>query len=92
MSPNDALKESKRLEVLKNVERYKSEIKVGKTKNEKFELGQRVLVKNEVKQNKMDEEFLLGGTIKKKIYDSIYEIIVENDRLYKRHVSQLRGV
>jgi hypothetical protein len=89
MSPNDAVQNKNKDEVLKNVPKYKKEFK--KQRNKKsFVLNQNVLVKNETKRTKMDEEFNGEGIIIERMSGKTYKVKMKNGNCIVRHVSQLK--
>jgi hypothetical protein len=88
MSPNSACLPENETIVLENSIKYEKEFK--EKKCFEFKVGNKVLLKNENKRTKMDDEFSEEGTIKNKIGNNIYEIIFSNGKTTKRHASQLK--
>jgi predicted nuclease of restriction endonuclease-like RecB superfamily len=93
MAPDEALKEENYNRVVENVERYKKEF-LGKNRGiVKLKVGQKVLIKNEERLGKMDDEFREEGVVIENVYGDIYKIrIGRNDKFkfIKRHISQLK--
>ena len=90
MSPDEALKEENWEKVKKTQEKYQKEFK--ERKLESFEIGEKVLIKNELMKGNMDDQFKEKGTIMSKISENIYEIEDENKKIHRKLTSQLRGI
>lgn len=89
MTPNEALLEENHEQVMKRQEEYNKEYEKYNKKEEVFEVGDRVLLKNEHKKNKMDFEYKDQGVFTAKLYKNVYEIESENGVKSKRHAKQL---
>ena len=63
MAPNEAVKPENREKVLENSGKYKKEFK--EKLIEGFDQGEALLIRNENKKNKMDDEFKVEGKIVK---------------------------
>lgn len=88
-TPKEALKPENR-ETVKLVSRkYKQEFG-GKKVKEVLEIGDRVYIKNEVKKNKMDNEFNEQGEVICREGDTSYKVRNSKGRELVRHISQLR--
>lgn len=91
MTPEEALIESNREKVLLNSEKYKREFKRNRRRLQNFKDGQKVLIKNENKSNKMEDTFKENGIVLRKISKSEYEIEVGKGKVIRRHARQLRA-
>lgn len=89
MSPNDANMEENHPNVIKQQETYTKEFGDNRRNIESLNSGDKVLIKNEVKSNKMDNEFESEGEIIKRLSDNTYRVKVNSKRLI-RHTSQLK--
>ena len=90
MSPNEATREENFKKVLENQEKYKKEFKPKRFKV--FNIGDSVLIKNECKGDKMQDEFKEKGKIKTRLKHNAYEILLEDGSMLRRHSSQLRNL
>ncbi|KRH91851.1 putative LTR transposable element, partial [Pseudoloma neurophilia] len=88
MSPNEAVKPENREIVLENSEKYRKEFK--ERKIERFNEGDAVLIRNENKKNKMDDEFKVEGKIEKILDTDKYLVKDKLGKEFLRHGSQLR--
>ncbi|KAG0437574.1 Pol polyprotein [Dictyocoela muelleri] len=74
--------------VLDNSRKYEKEFKF---KNlSKFNLNDEVLIRNEIKKSKMDNEFYKRGIVVKKIRNNTYKILFRDGKELIRHSSQLK--
>lgn len=89
MSPKEAMKGENREGLLERQEKYKNEFKEKKLR--KYEIGSKVLIKNEQKKDKMDDEFRESGEIRKALNHDAYEVLLEDGSMLRRHSSQLRN-
>lgn len=89
-SPNEALKEINFEKIYKNVQKYKKEFKKERGNKREYKCGEKVFIKNELKENKMDEEFNGIGVVVKNDYGDIYVIEDEKGCFIRKHVSQLK--
>ncbi|KRH94226.1 putative transposable element [Pseudoloma neurophilia] len=88
MSPNQALLPKNYDKVLQNSLKYAKEFKEG-TFHE-FNIGDSVIIKNENKNDKMDDEYKqIGKVIRKDIHHS-YRIQLEDGSILKRHSLHLK--
>ncbi|KAG0420594.1 hypothetical protein EQH57_0083 [Dictyocoela roeselum] len=90
MTPENALLDKNRDEVIKISRIYKKEFK-SNVKPECFKIGEKVLIKNETRKNKMEKEFNKLGVIKSKVGNNAYNVKFPNNKVLLRHTSQLRG-
>jgi transposase-like protein len=92
MTPAEALKEENINKVKEWSNKYKQEFKTKKKIN-KLEINDHVLIRNEVRRSKMDDEFEKRGIVKRILDNDIYEVSVVNKKLknenIRRHISQL---
>ena len=88
MTPNEAMKEINWIKVKEHQEKYKREFK--ERHFIKFNIGDRVLVKNELKQDKMDDHFKDEGIIKEGLQHNAYKVKMKDGSTLIRHSSQLR--
>ncbi|KAF9760719.1 Retrovirus-related Pol polyprotein from transposon 17.6 [Nosema granulosis] len=89
MPPNDALRPEMRKEVLKKQDIYAEEFKRRIGKYENLKMNEHVLIKNETKENKMDNEFDKVGVVTSIIGSDSYEVQSGKIKLF-RHASQLK--
>jgi hypothetical protein len=89
-SPNDAVKRENWSKVKINTKKYNEEFKRKVSKCEKFYQEENVLIRNEHKKCKMDDEFSERGKITKRLYGDVYEVKTELGVKIKRHASQLK--
>jgi hypothetical protein len=76
--------------VRENALKYKNEFKP-KIKNfEAYRPGEKVLIRNEHKCGKMDDDFSENGVVERKLYGDVYAVRNEKGLTIKRHVSQLK--
>ncbi|KAI5151864.1 hypothetical protein ENBRE01_2444 [Enteropsectra breve] len=92
MSPVEAKNEENREQVIKNSLKYSKEFKVGLGKKEKFTVGQKVILRNEQKAGKMDDEFKEKGKVILELAKGAYKILTNDGNMMIRHNSQLKGV
>lgn len=90
MSPNDAMNPLNWERVAEHTLKYSKEFLKGSKVVTKFNDGEKVLIRNEFKTNKMDDEFRETGTIVKNEYGNIYEILDKNGCRIRRHAAQIR--
>ena len=89
MSPDDAIKQENREKVLHNQEKYAVEFKKN-NKILKLEVNDKVVIRNEVKANKMDKEFYEKCKIVKILENDTYMVLKNTDETVPRHWSQLK--
>ena len=88
MSPNKALiKENYEAVRLKSKE-YSREFKP--VKHKRYNIGDNVILKNELKLNKNDDEFKRLGTISDVLENDNYVIKTKNNKMLTRHSTQLK--
>ena len=85
MSPNEVFKEEHKSKVKEYQGRYKKEFK-----RKQLVQGQKVLVKNEFKRTKMDEDFNDYAIVADKVRENSYQVKTHQGKVLMRHVSQLR--
>lgn len=90
MSPNDALKPENYDKIKKREESYEKEFIKKYGTMETFAENDKVLIRNEIKQTKMDDEFKELGVIIKDEGRNIFTVKKENGSVIRRHASQLR--
>ena len=88
MTPNNALKEENWELIIKHQEKYKKEFK--ERKFIEFNVGDHVLVKNELKHDKMDDEYRDEAIVKEKLDHKAYKVLLMDGSMLIRHCSQLR--
>ncbi|MGL5706922.1 MAG: reverse transcriptase domain-containing protein [Aeromonas sp.] len=91
MTPNEACKEENWSKVKVNEIKYKQEFEKRNKKEKKYEIGDRVLIKNEHRKTKMDDEFHKEGNVEKLVHENVYLIKDKDGKMIKRHASQLRA-
>lgn len=89
MSPDEAMMKSNWEKVREHQARYSQEIMKNKG-FEKFEIGQKVLIRNELKKGKMDDEFKDQGIIVECLEHDVYKIRLGKGKGLRRHSLQLR--
>lgn len=89
MSPDEALNPSLRNTVIANQEKYGKEFEKKYSEYSKFEVNDTVIIKKEIKDTKMDNEFEDVGLVVKVLGSDTYEIISGKNKLV-RHASQLK--
>jgi hypothetical protein len=92
MCPNDAMKCENFERVRKNEELYSKEFKRIHKQAESFKIGNEVLIRNEIKKNKMEDEFSEKGIIIKHEYGDVYQVKLCEGDVVRRHASQIRGI
>lgn len=90
ISPIEAQEEKKWSEIIERQKQYGKEFSAKNTKIDKFTEGEKVFVRNEEKQGKMDDEFKEKAEVIRHEYGNVYVIIMNDGKLTRRHVSQLR--
>lgn len=88
MSPNEATMESNRENVLEASAKYGREFVERPVK--KFEQGDTVLISNETKADKMDDEFSEQGKVCRVLENDTYEVEIGHEKFLRGHGSQLR--
>jgi hypothetical protein len=89
MSPEEAMKKENWGKVLANQKTYEKEFKITKKKCKKFEIGDQVLVKNDTKSGKMEDEFSMKAIVKKKCGENSYDVENDSKEMFRRHASNL---
>lgn len=92
ISPNEALKDKNRIKVLQNQARYEKSFRRKSESENSFEIENKVLIRNEIKKNKMDAEFKETGKIIGLERKNVYVVKTDKDVILRRHSSQLRGM
>lgn len=88
MTPNEAWLTENRDTVIKNSNKYSQEF-ISK-KLSKLKLGDKVWIRNDVRKNKMEDEWSdMSEVIKIHEHDT-YTVKNEKDKTFKRHRSQLK--
>ncbi|KAG0442402.1 hypothetical protein DMUE_0296 [Dictyocoela muelleri] len=90
MTPNEAQKDFNYFKIIMKQNEYAKEFVVRKSPREFFKLNDQVLIKNENKKSKMDNEFSVSGFIKKVLSKNTYVIETEDQQIFVRHESQLK--
>ena len=88
MTPNEAQLAENKGKVLRKSEIYRKEFK--EKTFIKYKKGEEVIVRNELKGNKMDDEYKEIGTIEESLEHNAYSIKLKDGSKIKRHSSQLR--
>ena len=88
LAPSEARKKENWKIIEKTQENYAKEFK--EKKHKLRDLGEFVLIKNEKRKDKMDDEFTRKGKISKILEHNAYEVLLEDGSVLKRHSSQLR--
>jgi hypothetical protein len=68
----------------------KNEFKPKIKKVEAYRPGEKVLIRNENKCGKMDDDFRENGVVERKLYGDVYAVRNKKGLEIKRHVSQLK--
>ncbi|KAG0436933.1 hypothetical protein DMUE_3964 [Dictyocoela muelleri] len=92
MCPNEADISINRDSVSENQLKYRRKfIKATyRKRNDIFNINEEVLIKNEIRNSKMDKEFIEKGKVLDSIGNSCYHIKMDDGRVLIRHKSQLR--
>lgn len=90
MSPNDAMLPENKLKVLENSIKYAKEFKRYFRKHEKFKIGQKVILKNELRSTKMEPEFKGEATIIKDLGKDKYIVKLKNGKEFIKHATQMK--
>lgn len=59
-------------------------------KKAQLKIDDNVLINNEMKTGKMENEFEARGKVTKKIYENVYEVVTPEGQVLRRQISQLR--
>jgi acetyl/propionyl-CoA carboxylase alpha subunit len=90
MSPNSAMLKENWDTVKKYQEKYQKEFQK-KHKNVKIlKIGDKVLIRNEHRNTKMDNYFDKEGVIKQRVYGNVYLVEGKDGRMFKKHEAQLK--
>ncbi|KAG0439143.1 hypothetical protein DMUE_2635 [Dictyocoela muelleri] len=89
MSPYEALKRENFEKVMENQKVYCKEFGIKNNKS-RLKIGDRVLIRKEIKCSKSDKEYEYGGVIDEIIRPEQYKIINDNGIIMRRHESQLK--
>ncbi|KAG0427929.1 Gag-Pol polyprotein, partial [Dictyocoela muelleri] len=92
ITPNNGLLNENQYYILTKQNMYAKEFKLKKSFNEKFELFDKVMIWNELKQSKMDCEFRETGFISKILGKNTYEVDRDKGGKIIRHSSQLKSL
>lgn len=57
-----------------------------------YKEGQNVLVRNEVRKNKNEDEYKVKAKVVKRLYGDVYKVVTEKGLETNRHASQLRAL
>ena len=90
MTPNEATIKENWEKVRFNETAYEKEFARKMKKVSKLNIGDNVLVRNEFKEGKMDDEFFTRGIIVKNIYGNVYLVKTVDGQEIKRHIVQLK--
>lgn len=90
ITPNEAVKPENFEFVKLHQEKYKKEFSRKDKRMVSLNVGDSVLLRNEFKKKKMDDEFKEEGVIQKKEENDVYEVLTKNGATLRRHVTQLR--
>jgi hypothetical protein len=92
MSPMKALDEKNREKVYDWQKNYELDYLKYKKMQEKFGLGDKVLIKNENRKSKMDDLFNNKGVVVENLKHDFYLIKKDEGGIVKRHSSQFKGL
>ena len=92
--PNDALNSNnwsdlRKKEYESRIEKYKKYAK--RINLEKFVVDQKVLVQEDIIENKQNPKYCQGGIVKKVMENDTYEVL-HDGRMKKKYASQLRAM
>jgi hypothetical protein len=90
MSPNEAIKKENWSRVKEYEKHYKKEFAKYSKKEVQFKINDRVLLRNEFKNCKMDNEFQDEGKIIKREYGDVYQVKMNDGSVVRRHAAQLK--
>lgn len=90
MSPEEAMKTENYQKVIDNSKNYQKKFRKYFVKHEKFYENDKVLLKNELKSHKMDNEFEKIGTVTRRLGKDAYEVELKEGNKFVRHASQLK--
>ena len=88
MTPNEAMRQENWGKIREHQERYKKEFK--EKKFIQFKIRDRVLVKNELKRDKMDDQYRDEGVIREVMNHNAYKVEMDDGSMLTRHSSQIR--
>ena len=89
--PNEAMKPENQEKAKQLVENYAKEFRKRSDK-ESLCPGDEILIKNELKRNKMDPQFKDAGTVTRRISNNVYEVKDPKGKALIRHISQLKKI
>ncbi|MGL5708136.1 MAG: reverse transcriptase domain-containing protein [Aeromonas sp.] len=89
-SPIEALREDKRKMINEHTKKYAKEFNIRKGRMKSFEVGDSVIIKNEFKTKKMQDEFVETGIVKEVIRENKYLIKLKKGNDVVRHATQLK--
>lgn len=92
MSPKNAIMRENWDVVRNNVDKYKNEFKKYNKIRTTFQIGDEVLIRNEMKTKKMDEAFKEFGEVLERVHGDVYKIKTKAGKTIRRHESQLKKV
>ena len=92
MCPDEAIREENWKKVREWQIKYRKEIEQRKAKVGEFKMGQEVLIRNEFKRTKMDDEFKSKGKIVEVRHGDTYKVKTSEGVEILRHALQLREV
>ena len=92
MSPEEATKQENWEAVRKFSEKYKKEFEKYNKPEKKFTTGDKVMIRKEIKENKMDNEFEMNGTILENEYGDVYKVKTSQGLVLRKHATQLRRI
>jgi hypothetical protein len=92
MSPSEARKEENWNKVKMWAEKYKKEFGNKNNVKEVLKEGEKVLIRNEVKNTKMCDEYHEEGIVKRRESFNVYEVENGKGNVVRRHISQLKRI
>ena len=87
-TPTEACEPENFNKVLTHTEKYAKEFK--ERQPQTFRVGDKVIIKNETKINKNDDEFKIRGKISEILEHNSYSVKLKDGKTLKRHASHLR--
>jgi hypothetical protein len=92
MSPSEARKEENWNKAKMWAEKYKKEFGNKNNVKEVLKEGEKVLIRNEVKNTKMCDEYHEEGIVKRRESFNVYEVENGKGNVVRRHISQLKRI
>ena len=90
MTPKEALIPERFEQVLSNKEKYLSEFGRGQKNVKKFNIGDAILIKSEVRKSKQDKLFKLKAKVTAIMPNNTYGVMADNGKSYIRHIKQIK--